>query len=57
MENIEQKLSELKTALEAATEKKMKEAISAENVSYKHLRAHETSLHLVCRLLLAKKHT
>ena len=30
MENIEQKLSELKTALEAATEKKMKEAISAE---------------------------
>ena len=30
MENIEQKLSELKTALEASTEKKMKEAISAE---------------------------
>lgn len=30
MENIEQKLSELKTALEAATEKKMKEAIRAE---------------------------
>jgi len=30
MENIEQKLSELKSALEAATEKKMKDAISAE---------------------------
>ena len=24
-------------------------------VSYTHLRAHETSLHLVCRLLLEKK--
>eukprot|EP00831_Metopus_contortus_P052274 TRINITY_DN43877_c0_g1_i1.p2 TRINITY_DN43877_c0_g1~~TRINITY_DN43877_c0_g1_i1.p2 ORF type:complete len:158 (-),score=18.36 TRINITY_DN43877_c0_g1_i1:54-527(-) len=27
----------------------------AEAVSYTHLRAHETSLHLVCRLLLEKK--
>ena len=26
------------------------------SVSYTHLRAHETSLHLVCRLLLEKKH-
>ena len=26
-------------------------------VSYTHLRAHETSLHLVCRLLLEKKNT
>eukprot|EP00831_Metopus_contortus_P077087 TRINITY_DN71628_c0_g1_i1.p3 TRINITY_DN71628_c0_g1~~TRINITY_DN71628_c0_g1_i1.p3 ORF type:complete len:126 (+),score=21.73 TRINITY_DN71628_c0_g1_i1:123-500(+) len=26
-------------------------------VSYTHLRAHETSLHLVCRLLLEKKKT
>ena len=26
-----------------------------ETVSYTHLRAHETSLHLVCRLLLEKK--
>eukprot|EP00831_Metopus_contortus_P042440 TRINITY_DN33628_c0_g1_i1.p4 TRINITY_DN33628_c0_g1~~TRINITY_DN33628_c0_g1_i1.p4 ORF type:complete len:112 (-),score=17.91 TRINITY_DN33628_c0_g1_i1:21-356(-) len=26
-----------------------------EAVSYTHLRAHETSLHLVCRLLLEKK--
>ena len=26
-----------------------------EPVSYTHLRAHETSLHLVCRLLLEKK--
>ena len=27
------------------------------SVSYTHLRAHETSLHLVCRLLLEKKKT
>eukprot|EP00831_Metopus_contortus_P017033 TRINITY_DN17171_c0_g1_i6.p2 TRINITY_DN17171_c0_g1~~TRINITY_DN17171_c0_g1_i6.p2 ORF type:complete len:131 (+),score=32.77 TRINITY_DN17171_c0_g1_i6:66-458(+) len=30
-------------------------AHSIEAVSYTHLRAHETSLHLVCRLLLEKK--
>ena len=28
--------------------------IDDEAVSYTHLRAHETSLHLVCRLLLEK---
>ena len=28
---------------------------STSTVSYTHLRAHETSLHLVCRLLLEKK--
>ena len=28
-----------------------------EAVSYTHLRAHETVLDLVCRLLLEKKHT
>ncbi|WP_205583149.1 hypothetical protein, partial [Pseudomonas aeruginosa] len=28
-----------------------------EPVSYTHLRAHETELHFVCRLLLAKKKT
>ena len=28
---------------------------AAKAVSYTHLRAHETSLHLVCRLLLEKK--
>eukprot|EP00831_Metopus_contortus_P034038 TRINITY_DN2720_c0_g1_i3.p1 TRINITY_DN2720_c0_g1~~TRINITY_DN2720_c0_g1_i3.p1 ORF type:complete len:112 (-),score=21.33 TRINITY_DN2720_c0_g1_i3:4-339(-) len=28
---------------------------SSNPVSYTHLRAHETSLHLVCRLLLEKK--
>ena len=28
---------------------------SRKAVSYTHLRAHETSLHLVCRLLLEKK--
>eukprot|EP00831_Metopus_contortus_P062570 TRINITY_DN54735_c0_g1_i1.p1 TRINITY_DN54735_c0_g1~~TRINITY_DN54735_c0_g1_i1.p1 ORF type:complete len:159 (+),score=30.84 TRINITY_DN54735_c0_g1_i1:253-729(+) len=31
--------------------------ISPGPVSYTHLRAHETSLHLVCRLLLEKKKT
>ena len=36
------------------------DSVVAENdyltaVSYTHLRAHETSLHLVCRLLLEKK--
>eukprot|EP00831_Metopus_contortus_P002058 TRINITY_DN10763_c0_g1_i1.p2 TRINITY_DN10763_c0_g1~~TRINITY_DN10763_c0_g1_i1.p2 ORF type:complete len:125 (+),score=26.91 TRINITY_DN10763_c0_g1_i1:164-538(+) len=29
--------------------------LSSKPVSYTHLRAHETSLHLVCRLLLEKK--
>ena len=29
--------------------------ISLDAVSYTHLRAHETTLHLVCRLLLEKK--
>ena len=29
--------------------------LSLDPVSYTHLRAHETSLHLVCRLLLEKK--
>ena len=29
--------------------------LDAEAVSYTHLRAHETTLHLVCRLLLEKK--
>ena len=31
------------------------EKIRYTSVSYTHLRAHETSLHLVCRLLLEKK--
>ena len=31
------------------------DAITSITVSYTHLRAHETSLHLVCRLLLEKK--
>ena len=31
------------------------ETLGTEPVSYTHLRAHETSLHLVCRLLLEKK--
>eukprot|EP00831_Metopus_contortus_P042420 TRINITY_DN33600_c0_g1_i2.p1 TRINITY_DN33600_c0_g1~~TRINITY_DN33600_c0_g1_i2.p1 ORF type:complete len:106 (-),score=22.44 TRINITY_DN33600_c0_g1_i2:27-344(-) len=29
--------------------------LCVDTVSYTHLRAHETSLHLVCRLLLEKK--
>ena len=33
------------------------ERLGAEPVSYTHLRAHETPEHLVCRLLLDKKHT
>ena len=32
-----------------------KELNTLNAVSYTHLRAHETSLHLVCRLLLEKK--
>ena len=31
--------------------------LSLSAVSYTHLRAHETSLHLVCRLLLEKKNS
>ena len=31
------------------------DSIAFSSVSYTHLRAHETSLHLVCRLLLEKK--
>ena len=41
------------TPEKAETEKNDVQSISA--VSYTHLRAHETSLHLVCRLLLEKK--
>eukprot|EP00831_Metopus_contortus_P014699 TRINITY_DN16094_c0_g1_i3.p1 TRINITY_DN16094_c0_g1~~TRINITY_DN16094_c0_g1_i3.p1 ORF type:complete len:262 (-),score=27.37 TRINITY_DN16094_c0_g1_i3:29-814(-) len=33
----------------------VKSMVDPESVSYTHLRAHETSLHLVCRLLLEKK--
>src|SRR5664280_997980 len=33
----------------------VKEAIRVKSVSYTHLRAHETVLDLVCRLLLEKK--
>ena len=38
---------------EQAKDKKMRASINA--VSYTHLRAHETVLDLVCRLLLEKK--
>ena len=33
------------------------ESVAAATVSYTHLRAHETVLDIVCRLLLAKKNT
>ena len=35
----------------------LEKLISKEAVSYTHLRAHETVLDLVCRLLLVKKKT
>ena len=38
-----------------ADEKKVERRMVAAAVSYTHLRAHETTLHLVCRLLLEKK--
>eukprot|EP00831_Metopus_contortus_P040692 TRINITY_DN31877_c0_g1_i1.p1 TRINITY_DN31877_c0_g1~~TRINITY_DN31877_c0_g1_i1.p1 ORF type:complete len:233 (+),score=44.74 TRINITY_DN31877_c0_g1_i1:84-782(+) len=38
-----------------AGERKMQFFSNIKSVSYTHLRAHETSLHLVCRLLLEKK--
>ena len=41
-------------AFGAPVEPEVKE-ISAQSVSYTHLRAHETVLDLVCRLLLEKK--
>ena len=37
------------------TEKQHTLTYISRSVSYTHLRAHETSLHLVCRLLLEKK--
>ena len=38
-----------------STEKAISIALQSEPVSYTHLRAHETVLDLVCRLLLEKK--
>ena len=38
----------------ARVEAQLAELLGREAVSYTHLRAHETSLHLVCRLLLEK---
>ena len=40
---------------EVSLSKVTDEFITYLTVSYTHLRAHETSLHLVCRLLLEKK--
>ena len=45
---------DLKTALSGG-EKSMMDLMMATPVSYTHLRAHETVLDLVCRLLLEKK--
>eukprot|EP00831_Metopus_contortus_P040583 TRINITY_DN317_c0_g1_i4.p2 TRINITY_DN317_c0_g1~~TRINITY_DN317_c0_g1_i4.p2 ORF type:complete len:133 (-),score=23.20 TRINITY_DN317_c0_g1_i4:25-423(-) len=44
--SIEERLNELKQQFKV---------LISDPVSYTHLRAHETSLHLVCRLLLEKK--
>ena len=38
------------------TIRKLEEQAALQSVSYTHLRAHETVLDLVCRLLLEKKH-
>ena len=35
----------------------LRTGVDSDSVSYTHLRAHETVLDLVCRLLLEKKHT
>ena len=47
--------SALSQSFEKAVYNKMREALAP--VSYTHLRAHETVLDLVCRLLLEKKKT
>ena len=52
--------SKLKTAVTGKVKPgskaaKRRKSFCARTVSYTHLRAHETSLHLVCRLLLEKK--
>ncbi len=50
VENIRQRL--VRDGFESALNGKQRESPP---VSYTHLRAHENSLHLVCRLLLEKK--
>ena len=58
---IQQKFEKVKSFLEQngfnpSSESLMQDIVSSEeSVSYTHLRAHETTLHLVCRLLLEKK--
>ena len=49
MKNLKTKMINLKNILKKTSSKKTKP------VSYTHLRAHETVLDLVCRLLLEKK--
>ena len=52
-------MTQLDTALEALYGRDSTEFLNASiaAVSYTHLRAHETVLDLVCRLLLANKNT
>ena len=54
---VEDKATEVRRNLSAKLEEIGVEgrATTPKPVSYTHLRAHETSLHLVCRLLLEKK--
>ena len=52
LQNLKDEISKLENDL---AQKNRKEKKSLEAVSYTHLRAHETVLDLVCRLLLEKK--
>eukprot|EP00656_Telonema_subtile_P033605 TRINITY_DN3734_c0_g1_i4.p1 TRINITY_DN3734_c0_g1~~TRINITY_DN3734_c0_g1_i4.p1 ORF type:complete len:299 (-),score=94.86 TRINITY_DN3734_c0_g1_i4:23-919(-) len=58
LEEVQQRLEAMGSAQDNALEEQMSKAGSVEAaVSYTHLRAHETVLDLVCRLLLEKKKT
>eukprot|EP00656_Telonema_subtile_P009121 TRINITY_DN14279_c0_g1_i2.p1 TRINITY_DN14279_c0_g1~~TRINITY_DN14279_c0_g1_i2.p1 ORF type:complete len:478 (-),score=80.22 TRINITY_DN14279_c0_g1_i2:14-1447(-) len=56
-DSMMQRLVSLETALDRTPRSKKGDLSSLEPVSYTHLRAHETVLDLVCRLLLEKKKT
>eukprot|EP00831_Metopus_contortus_P001487 TRINITY_DN10533_c0_g1_i1.p1 TRINITY_DN10533_c0_g1~~TRINITY_DN10533_c0_g1_i1.p1 ORF type:complete len:129 (+),score=23.59 TRINITY_DN10533_c0_g1_i1:66-452(+) len=49
------RISDISVSRVHASIKCLRNGYYIEAVSYTHLRAHETSLHLVCRLLLEKK--
>ena len=48
-------LDQMIVAIEAGADSVLLDNMSPEPVSYTHLRAHETVLDIVCRLLLEKK--